>query len=982
MAAYQGIAGGVVLVTNAGAPTDGTSGTGVNVAGPGSLLIDTTNCNLYQNTNTKASPTWTQFSDLSGALAFTDLDAGASGSAGSIDVFPATASKGKIAITATNNTDNYTVGLTNAAHGQASTYSIPDSGAAAAYIVVTTGANTAKIACGGSDRTITLGGDLTTGGAVSLAGTLTTGGNVTFSGAFAAQITVPSASTWVLPSGGGTLATTTGAETGTTESTFTVDSDSAAAKIALDTNSATGDFTLSLVPANLTADRTVSFADASGTVMVLDNGGSQTADGDFVITGTVDLQGNITASAGNPDFDWSGSSGAFSTGTGAVTIAGDLTHSGNVSFDYSGSSGTFKTSTGTNTLNGNVVIAGSKTLATGTGTVTVNGATTFSANINVGCAAGTTAVDFSAGTGTFKTTTGAHTLAGDVTISGSKTLTTGTGNVSIKGATIWDAGLDLSFAGAGDGTVDFSTQTGIFKTTTGAHTIGGDVTVAANKYLSFTAGTGYVQINGATSGAVKILPIAIGTGTTTIQNSATAAATITLPASTCTLAGYDIANTFSAAQAVTIDDASNNAVTDLFTLTHTTSGSPAAGIGVGIAFAIEDAGGSEEQASFDVSLATVTDGAEDADLIWKANLNGEVQQVLKLDSANQKFVVGQNSSDADGIYQLQIYPVTASRGSLILSAAAHASADRATTITNATDAGAAVTVTLPNATCTLSGIGLAETFTGKKTFDTVDLQMGDSDAIQFGDGAGGDVAVEWNATYLQATSLTNPMWTAAPSVLDPNCAAVAYTLFDDFFSYDQTATVGGWTLFEVGTGTDALSDVDPGGVLLLTCQATTDDACEQVNKTGAAFKLAAGKTLWFEARVRFVGVATTAEVSLGLVNAGEDLTAVADVIPQDGVSFTMQNGAAAMALTCSKDGTNTGAVAAVHTLVNNTWTRFGLLIDGVTSVTPYIDGVAGTAATATICDDELLTPYFLVRNGDATTQEVLQIDYVKVVQLR
>lgn len=45
---------------NAGAPTDGTSGTLKGVADPGDLLLDTTNLILYINTNTKASPTWTK----------------------------------------------------------------------------------------------------------------------------------------------------------------------------------------------------------------------------------------------------------------------------------------------------------------------------------------------------------------------------------------------------------------------------------------------------------------------------------------------------------------------------------------------------------------------------------------------------------------------------------------------------------------------------------------------------------------------------------------------------------------------------------------------------------------------------------------------------------------------------------------------------------------------------------------------------------
>lgn len=45
------------VFTNAGAPTNAV--TGADWAGKGSLCIDTTNGTLYQNTGTKASPTWT-----------------------------------------------------------------------------------------------------------------------------------------------------------------------------------------------------------------------------------------------------------------------------------------------------------------------------------------------------------------------------------------------------------------------------------------------------------------------------------------------------------------------------------------------------------------------------------------------------------------------------------------------------------------------------------------------------------------------------------------------------------------------------------------------------------------------------------------------------------------------------------------------------------------------------------------------------------
>lgn len=47
---------GVLLIQ--GAPSNGTSGTYAKFAGPGTILIDVTNKQVYINVNTKASPTW------------------------------------------------------------------------------------------------------------------------------------------------------------------------------------------------------------------------------------------------------------------------------------------------------------------------------------------------------------------------------------------------------------------------------------------------------------------------------------------------------------------------------------------------------------------------------------------------------------------------------------------------------------------------------------------------------------------------------------------------------------------------------------------------------------------------------------------------------------------------------------------------------------------------------------------------------------
>jgi hypothetical protein len=64
-----------------------------------------------------------------------NFDAGASGTAGSVDVFPSTASKGKIAITAADSAGNTTTTITNASQSGARTYTIPDAGASASFVM-------------------------------------------------------------------------------------------------------------------------------------------------------------------------------------------------------------------------------------------------------------------------------------------------------------------------------------------------------------------------------------------------------------------------------------------------------------------------------------------------------------------------------------------------------------------------------------------------------------------------------------------------------------------------------------------------------------------------------------------------------------------------------------------------------------------------------------------------------------------------------
>lgn len=71
----------------------------------------------------------------------TTLNVGASGTAGTINVFPTTAAKGKLVITAGDSAGDTLTSIVNASQAAARTYTIPDAGASASF-VMTQGAQT------------------------------------------------------------------------------------------------------------------------------------------------------------------------------------------------------------------------------------------------------------------------------------------------------------------------------------------------------------------------------------------------------------------------------------------------------------------------------------------------------------------------------------------------------------------------------------------------------------------------------------------------------------------------------------------------------------------------------------------------------------------------------------------------------------------------------------------------------------------------
>ena len=227
--------------------------------------------------------------------------------------------------------------------------------------------------------------------------------------------------------------------------------------------------------------------------------------------------------------------------------------------------------------------------------------------------------------------------------------------------------------------------------------------------------------------------------------------------------------------------------------------------------------------------------------------------------------------------------------------------------------------------------------------------------------------------------------TELPLIAPPS---LVYIFFDDF---DRSVAAAApelfWTNTKVGTGTSLTID-GVGGILQMTCQATTDDSTELNYSLNECFRLVAGSKLWFEARVRCPAAdVTNLDLFIGLAG-NEDITAVADNMPANGMGFTKTDAGVGTIFFASCDnGVNIVTAASIHTLVTNTWTRLGFIFDGgatgAARIYPYINGVAAQPISAvTYATMTEIAPMLMVRNGDATTQQILDVDYVYVAQER
>jgi len=238
-----------------------------------------------------------------------------------------------------------------------------------------------------------------------------------------------------------------------------------------------------------------------------------------------------------------------------------------------------------------------------------------------------------------------------------------------------------------------------------------------------------------------------------------------------------------------------------------------------------------------------------------------------------------------------------------------------------------------------------------------------------------------------------PAWGGVPALLIPG-QLQGYGIYEDFLRYiladAAEPSVPDWLCAKTNTVL-SIADIAGGAVLLTTGAVDEDTGQMQLGDgVGGMFWPAAGKDIWFEARVKQTIAGTnTLNLAFGLQDPCGATEILADVGAGPAVNnhlmfLTLDTGAGNNAW--SFEGDKAGAPdrnALGENLESLVWHTYGFHVVGVTRVDVYYDRelvAAAEIATANIPVTGL-TPFVCIKTG-TTAIEAVYIDYIMCVQKR
>jgi len=226
------------------------------------------------------------------------------------------------------------------------------------------------------------------------------------------------------------------------------------------------------------------------------------------------------------------------------------------------------------------------------------------------------------------------------------------------------------------------------------------------------------------------------------------------------------------------------------------------------------------------------------------------------------------------------------------------------------------------------------------------------------------------------------VWANCPMLAILSDPSLAHVFFDDFHEFGATGDM--WTIVEDGseTGTSGILDRAGGWIAQYSDGDANDEA--YLATKGESWKFASGKPMWFETRLEWTNSATTAgNFIVGVFEGGGDADSLVDThagppADYDGAVFFKVGGGAVINFETSIATTQV-TNATFGTFVSGAIYRMGFYWDGVGYVTPYLDGVAGTAHAMATSGGECNIAFGCKSDG---AEELIEVDYIKCVQMR
>ena len=145
----------------------------------------------------------------------------------------------------------------------------------------------------------------------------------------------------------------------------------------------------------------------------------------------------------------------------------------------------------------------------------------------------------------------------------------------------------------------------------------------------------------------------------------------------------------------------------------------------------------------------------------------------------------------------------------------------------------------------------------------------------------------------------------------------------------------------------------------------------------SSFIASANSKIYYEARVKIADIgSTTCQMFAGLSSIDTSILASAANTSINHIGFEAIN-TTAMGFHSEKADTRASS-AAVHTVVDDGYVKLGFIVDGLTKVTPYVNGVAKDAVTTQL-PIVGMTPSF-VCHSSGTTDPIVHVDWVACYQ--